>query len=205
MIEPHSVQRLLIATNNTHKSREFKEILGDRFEVLSLSDLPPAPVPDESGETFQENAEIKALAASLFFDGWVLADDSGLAVDALNGAPGVYSARYAGANATDATNRARLIQELDRLHVPDENRSARFVCVIAIAKKGELLACFEGSAEGMIIREERGSGGFGYDPIFVPGGFDQTFAELGAEIKNSISHRNAASLKAIRWLQDNTD
>ena len=152
----------------------------------------------ESGTSFEENAKLKALAASTQLPDLVIADDSGLEVDALRGAPGIYSARYAGANATDNEKIATLLRELSRVGVTDDTRRARFRCVVALARNGNLLGTFEGIAEGNIADKPRGNRGFGYDPIFVPEGFEQTFAELPAEVKNTISHR----AKAIRALAD---
>ena len=137
---------LLVSTRNAHKVEEIREILGPRFRISDLSALPGFPEVEETGSTFQENAAIKALAASARFEGWVIADDSGLEVDALNGAPGVRSARFSGESATDASNRALLLAKL--LTVRGQARSARFRCVIALAREGKVLASFSGSVEG---------------------------------------------------------
>jgi XTP/dITP diphosphohydrolase len=189
------VHRLLIATNNPHKTREFAEILGKEFEVCDLSSRPLAPEIEETGTTFKENAVLKALAASQGGPLLVAADDSGLEVDVLDSAPGIYSARYSGSDATDAQNVDKLLSELARRDVPAPKRTARFRCVIALARAGELLNTFEGIVEGGIIDRPRGEHGFGYDPVFVPRGFDRTFAELPAETKNEISHRAQAVRK----------
>jgi XTP/dITP diphosphohydrolase len=165
--------------------------------LLDLSSVPALGEVEETGTTFEENAALKALAASAHFDGWVLADDSGLEVDALGGAPGVYSARFSGEGATDVTNRALLLEKLAT--VPADQRSARFRCVIALARGGEVLAHFSGAVEGVIIQSEQGAGGFGYDPLFVPEGFGETFAELGAETKNRLSHRGRALAGLKSW------
>lgn len=186
------MMRLLIATKNAHKTGEIRAMLGPAWTVEDLTAHPDIVSPEETGTTFAENAAIKALAAAAHFDGVVLADDSGLEVDALGGAPGVVSARYAGPGATDADNRARLLRELATFP-----STARFRCVMAIAEKGEILGTFSGAVEGKIISEERGAGGFGYDALFVPDGYDQTFGELPAETKNSLSHR-ARALSAAR-------
>ena len=138
---------------------------------------------------------MKALAASKGGPLLVAADDSGLEVDALDGAPGIYSARYSGRDATDEQNVDKLLSELARRNVPASKRTARFRCVIALARSGELLNTFEGIVEGVIIDRPRGERGFGYDPVFVPKGFDRTFAELPAETKNEISHRAQAVRK----------
>ena len=184
--------RLLLATHNAHKTREFAEIIGDEFEVSDLSSVANVPIIEESGKTFTENAILKAVGASQ--DLLVAADDSGLEVDALGGAPGIFSARYAGAQATDQENVAKLLRELAQ----SNERSARFRCVIALARAGKLLGTFEGTVEGSIVDLARGDGGFGYDPIFQPNGFDQTFGELPSDIKNRISHR----AKAIALLRE---
>ena len=186
---------LLAATGNRHKTAEIQAILGEHFAVTDLSQHPAILPAEETGATFSENATLKALPASQAFDGLVIADDSGLEVDALQGAPGVISARFAGPTATDASNRKKLLEELSALHHPP--RTARFRCVIALAKAGSLLATFEGAVEGRLLDSERGTGGFGYDPLFVPDGFDQTFAELPSAVKNRLSHR-ARALEKLR-------
>jgi XTP/dITP diphosphohydrolase len=186
---------LLAATRNTHKAREIQGILGPDFHVHDLSDYPHIPETIESGKTFEENAVSKALAVSEKCDDLVLADDSGLEVDALGGAPGVVSARYAGNDATDLRNIEKLRNELAK--TGDVRRSARFRCVIALARGNKILDTFAGAVEGRIIDTPRGNDGFGYDPIFVPDGFSETFGELPAETKNQISHR-AKALAALR-------
>jgi XTP/dITP diphosphohydrolase len=184
--------RLLIATKNAHKTSEIRAILGDGWQVEDLTAHSEIPAPEETGQTFAENAAIKAVAASELFPGFVLADDSGLEVDALGGEPGVQSARYSGPGATDASNRARLLRELF-----GAESSARFHCVMVLAADGSALGTFDGSVEGRIITQERGLGGFGYDSLFIPNGYDQTFGELSSEIKNGLSHR-ARALAAAR-------
>jgi XTP/dITP diphosphohydrolase len=188
---------LLIATGNAHKTAEIRAILGPTWEVTDLSARRDLSVPEETGATFAENAQIKALAASRHFDGLVLADDSGLELDALGGAPGVYSARYAGRGASDADNRAKLLRELAAAGARGKSRSARFRCAMVLAERGAWLGTFEGTMEGVIINSERGDGGFGYDALFVPEGHCLTFAELPLETKNSLSHRSRA-LKEVR-------
>ena len=187
---------LLLATRNAHKTREIQEILGSDFAVRDLRAYPKIADTDESGASFEENATLKALAASKKLPGFVVADDSGLEVDALGGASGIHSARYAGANATENEKINKLLRELAQVGVGDDARRARFHCVVALARNGNLLETFEGIVEGTITDEPRGSRGFGYDPIFIPQGFEQTFGELPAEVKNTISHR----AKAIRRL-----
>jgi XTP/dITP diphosphohydrolase len=199
------MSQLLVATTNRHKASEIRAMLPSSWEVLDLRDLGiPHTPPDETGATFLANAIIKAVAASHLTNALVLADDSGLEVDALGGAPGVRSARYAGDKADDAANRARLLRELVRVRPHDRSDqalpSARFRCAMALAKSGHLLATVEGTVEGTIIDVERGSNGFGYDSLFVPRGFAQTFAELSAQDKNRISHRGQALSKIVHAL-----
>jgi XTP/dITP diphosphohydrolase len=194
---PANPYTVLVSTRNAHKLVEIRQILGPSFELIDLSSVPALGEVEETGTTFEENAALKALAASAHFDGWVLADDSGLEVDALGGAPGVRSARFSGEGATDVTNRALLLEKLAT--VPADQRSARFRCVIALARGGEVLAHFSGAVEGVIIQSEQGAGGFGYDPLFVPEGFGETFAELGAETKNRLSHRGRALAGLKSW------
>jgi XTP/dITP diphosphohydrolase len=186
---------LLLATRNQHKTREFRELLGHGFEVIDLSLFPEIAIPEETGRTFEENATLKAIAAS--HNRLVVADDSGLEVAALDGAPGIYSARYADKNASDAENVEKLLRELRTRNVADEKRSARFRCVIALAQNGKLLGTFEGVIEGNVVDPPRGIDGFGYDPVFQPTGFEQTFAEMPPELKNKISHR-AQAIAALR-------
>jgi XTP/dITP diphosphohydrolase len=195
---------LLIATKNAHKTQEFRAVLGDRWDVSDLCGNPQIAAPEETGSTFSENAAIKALSASNRFDGWVLADDSGLAVDALNGAPGVISARYAGPGSSDAENRARLLRDLADFPAASSRR-CRFHCVLALAKSGEIRGMFQGICEGTLLAAEQGEGGFGYDSLFVPQGHADSFGVLPSEIKNAISHR-ARALEAFQaWLLENPD
>ncbi|MEA3187623.1 MAG: XTP/dITP diphosphohydrolase, partial [Chthoniobacter sp.] len=164
-------RELLVATHNAGKTREIREILGPSFHVTDLHAHPTIKPALETGATFEENAGLKALEASRVVAGLVLADDSGLQVDALDGAPGVRSARYAGENATDAENRELLLRELAHRSVRGRERSARFRCVLALAEGGVLVCTFEGAVEGVIINAPRGAGGFGYDSLFVPDGY----------------------------------
>jgi XTP/dITP diphosphohydrolase len=189
--------KLLVATRNLHKTRELGELLENEFELEDLTARSDIPETAETGATFEENATIKALAVSKYCSELVMADDSGLEVDALQGEPGVYSARYAGAKANDQQNIEKLLQEL-RTRDPNGNiRAARFRCVIVLAQKGTIIRAIEGIAEGTIINLPRGTAGFGYDPIFQPAGYDKTFGELPAAIKNQISHR-ARAIEALR-------
>ena len=188
--------QLIVATRNAHKTREIQRILGPAFIVSDLSEHPEIPDIHETGKSFGENAILKAVGASRHLPGLIVADDSGLEADALGGAPGIFSARYAGENATDKQNIDKLLVELIWVGAEETKRSARFRCVVALARQGELLETFEGIVEGTIVERACGSQGFGYDPIFVPRGFEETFAELPPEVKNTISHR----AKAIRRL-----
>jgi len=192
------VIELVVATRNRHKTREIQHILGPEFRVRDLLAHPEVSEIRESGTSFEENAKLKALAASRQLSALVIADDSGLEVDALGGAPGIYSARYAGANATDTDKIDKLLRELARVRAKTDGRRARFRCVVALARNGNLLGTFEGIVEGRIADEVRGHSGFGYDPIFIPDGCEQTFGELPKEVKNTISHR----AQAIRTLAD---
>ncbi|MFM7180133.1 MAG: RdgB/HAM1 family non-canonical purine NTP pyrophosphatase [Verrucomicrobiales bacterium] len=184
---------LLIATANRHKTEEFRALLDGIAAVEDLTSHPHLPQVEETGTTFEDNSAIKAIAAARATGLPALADDSGLEVDALGGEPGVHSARYSGVGATDASNRHKLLGELARL--PESTaRSARFRCVLTLASPaGEILGSWSGSVEGRIIGKEQGGGGFGYDPLFIPDGHEQTFAELPAETKNKLSHRGRAT------------
>jgi XTP/dITP diphosphohydrolase len=211
---------LLLATRNAHKVAEIRGLLGDQFQIQTLNDFPGAPKIVEDEKTFAGNATKKAvkLAEWIFKNSrfktqnlklnFVLADDSGLEVDILNGAPGIFSARFA----ADADNNAKLLRLLEK--IPTEKRTARFRCVIALAEIApekienaspvcfapelESVKLFDGVCAGKIISEPRGQNGFGYDPLFVPAGFEKTFAELGDDVKNKISHR----AKAVEKLKE---
>ncbi|MDA8132969.1 MAG: RdgB/HAM1 family non-canonical purine NTP pyrophosphatase [Elusimicrobia bacterium] len=182
---------LVIATFNSHKLREIRAILpGLPAELKALSDFPGAAPAEEDGATLLDNAVKKAFAAARFTGSWALADDTGLEVDALNGAPGVRSARYAGEEADPARNSARLLTELAGL--PPERRTARFACVVALASPSGEVVTARGTLEGRITGLPRGANGFGYDPLFEPAGGSRTLAELREEEKNAVSHRAAA-------------
>ncbi len=188
--------KITLATKNRSKAAEIREILkGIDAEVLTLDDFPEIVMPPERGATFRENAVEKARFAAEATGTPALADDSGLEVEALGGRPGVLSARYAGAGATDRENFTKLLKELEG--VPFEKRKARFVCVIAIAGPGIEEAAFEGTLDGYISVEPSGQGGFGYDPVFFIPGEERTAAELKPEEKNRISHR-ARALEILR-------
>ena len=177
---------IVAATANLHKVEEYRELLADqKVELKSLADYPNFPEVEEDGATFRENAAKKALSACIYCDVPAFADDSGLVVDALNGEPGIYSARYA---PTEAERIAKVLQKL----AGQTNRKARFVCAIAIAANGEVIETFVGVVEGSIIEAPRGANGFGYDPIFRPEGFQESFAEMPLHEKNEISHRGQA-------------
>jgi XTP/dITP diphosphohydrolase len=185
------MKELLVASGNKGKLREFAELLkGVVDTILSPADFPGLPEVEEDGATFEANAIKKARAAALFTGRPVLADDSGLAVDYLSGRPGVYSARFAGKGASDAGNNALLLREL--AGVPTEQRGAAFHCVIALCLPDGSCRTFDGSLPGVILEAPRGSGGFGYDPLFLVPEYGQTFSELPLDIKNAISHRGRA-------------
>jgi len=187
---------ILIATKNRGKLREVRNILaGLPVAFATLDQFPDLPEPAEDADTFEGNAERKGLHYARLTGLWTLADDSGLEVDALGGAPGVYSARYAGRQGDDAANNARLIRELSK--VPDEKRRARFRCAVVLASPEGVLATGCGTFEGVVVDDARGSNGFGYDPHFFVPELGMTAAELRPEQKNHISHR-AGALTAIR-------
>jgi XTP/dITP diphosphohydrolase len=192
-----SLVSLLVSTKNMHKMREIRAILGPSFRVSDLSTLATMPEIEETGETFEDNATLKAVAVSQIYDGWVIADDSGLEVDALGGAPGVHSARYSGEEATDAGNNALLLKSLESVRGKD--RRARFRCVIVLARAGRKVAVFSGAVEGTIVNQPKGTAGFGYDPLFVPQGFCETFGQLPAVTKNRLSHRALALERLRDW------
>ncbi|MCI7643770.1 MAG: RdgB/HAM1 family non-canonical purine NTP pyrophosphatase [Lentisphaeria bacterium] len=188
--------QIVVATANAHKVEEYKKLIGDQqVELLSLLDYPGCPEIIENGSSFEENASLKAVAASKYCGIPVFADDSGLEIEALNGAPGIFSARYA---ETNEKRIERVLSEMQGI----ANRKARFVCVIAIAFNGEVIETFEGVVNGHISDRPRGSNGFGYDPIFVPEGYDESFAEMSEEAKNQISHRSEAYRKAVEFIED---
>ncbi len=202
--ENSAPRRILLATRNAHKTGEVRAILGDGWTVEDLLAHPDLPDVEETGTTFAANAALKAVAGSRHFPtGWVIADDSGLEVDALHGEPGVYSARYAGADADDEANRQKLTRELRAALQQNPGRlpTARFRCCIAVARGGEVVGQFDGAVEGLIIPAARGEGGFGYDPLFIPEGYQDTFAELPPEVKNRLSHRGEALRLAAEFLQ----
>jgi XTP/dITP diphosphohydrolase len=188
---------LVLGTRNRKKRQEIVEILGDLgLELGDLTQFPQAPEVDEDGTTFEANARKKATEVARALNQWVLGEDSGLVVPGLNGRPGVYSARYAGKQGDDEANNDRLLAELAPL--PEDRRAAYYVCTAALSDpKGEVQAVVEGRCNGIIIRERRGAGGFGYDPLFLIPEFHKTFGELSARVKHALSHR-ARALAQLR-------
>ena len=195
------MQSLLIGTRNPGKVKEITSILEDSgWSLCSLAEFDDAESPEENGETYSDNAILKARSYALATGLCALADDSGLEVAALDGAPGVFSARYAGESTSDADRRELLLSELAKTE--DKDRRALFVAVVVIAAPdGTVLNVSEGICEGTITFSPRGHGGFGYDPLFIPHGYDQTFAELPQDVKNSISHRALALIKTRQFLE----
>jgi len=202
------MMKIVFATNNEHKLSEIRAILGLSFEVVSLADIGCHEDIPETGATLEENALMKAEYVYNKYHLSCFADDTGLEVEALNGAPGVYSARYAGGEGHDSeANMQKLLHELAN----NNNRKARFRTVIALIEKKNVCPCgctsikqihrFEGIVDGEITREKSGAEGFGYDPIFRPDGYDKTFAELGLDVKNHISHRARATQKLAEYLK----
>jgi len=189
------MEKLVFATNNKHKLAEVRAILGNQFEILSLADINCFDEIPETAKTLEGNAELKAKWVLEKYDYDCFADDTGLEIEALNNRPGVYSARYAGENCSYEDNNRKVLKELEGI----DNRKAKFRTVICLKKQGET-HFFSGEVSGEIITENRGDTGFGYDPIFVPDGFDQTFAQLGDEVKNTISHRYRATKKLFDFL-----
>lgn len=193
------MQKIVLATNNRYKAEEIRAILKRLpFEILTAADFPDFPDPDETGATLEENARIKAIAIHQTTGLWSLADDSGLEVDALAGAPGVMSARFAGAGCTFEDNNRKLLELMKS--VPDEKRDARFRCVAALAKSTDDVTLFSGEILGVITREIWGNGGFGYDPVFYVSELGSTFAEASAEAKNRLSHRGKAFRQVREFL-----
>lgn len=195
------MRRLVLSTRNQHKVAEIKALMaGLPFEVVPISEYPGAPEVEEDGNTFKANAAKKAEAIASFTGQWTIADDSGLEVDFLGGKPGVYSARFAGEDASDAENNAKLLALLK--DVPMDKRGAAFVSVIAIARPGEETLFAEGRCPGYVGTEARGFNGFGYDPLFYLPEKDKTYSELSPEEKNQISHRALAMHKAREILAE---
>ena len=191
---------IVLATRNKKKVEEIKRITeGMAVTIFTLDDFPGCPEVEEDGATFEENAVKKAVTVAQFTGKPALADDSGLEVNALNGAPGTHSARYSGHGANDRKNTEKLLSEM--LFLVKSDRKARFVCSIALAMPDEKVLTFNGYSEGSIGTEPKGANGFGYDPVFYPEGADRTFAEMSAEEKDSLSHRGNAIRKLQRYLR----
>lgn len=196
---------ILLATRNRHKTREIQEMLGLGVLVTDATMVPDLPEIEETGMTFEENSRLKAEGISLHAGGIVLADDSGLEVDALGKEPGIYSARYAalgtphgaGTGSLDERNTTLVLEKM--AGVPHAERTARFRCVLAVAERGVTLATFDGTVEGILATGVRGEGGFGYDPIFMPLGYEETFGELSSEVKHGMSHRSRALALFKEW------
>jgi XTP/dITP diphosphohydrolase len=186
------------ATSNPGKLREFEAALRNAVQCKPLRGLESIAPPEETGATFEENAILKALSYSKHCDEYLFVDDSGLAVDALGGAPGVYSARFAGANATDAANNALLLERMRGV----ADRTARFICVVALARAGRLIQTFRGEVEGLLADAPRGANGFGYDPLFFYPPFNCTFGEAPLERKMQVSHRARALAQLRDYLED---
>jgi XTP/dITP diphosphohydrolase len=191
------MKKIVLATANTHKVIEFQRILGELLpdlELIASSSFSKVPVIEETGATFAENALLKAKVINNFTKLPAIADDSGLVVEALNGAPGIFSARYAGINATDQENVAKLISDID--NIDDSLLEASFECAIALVDREQKLELVvQGQMPGRVIKQVRGANGFGYDPMFIPQGFSKTAAELSDEDKDKISHRGIALRK----------
>lgn len=204
MNEVLTPRRVLIASGNQGKIREFGFLLRPRnIALATLTDFPAIYEPEETGTTFGANAELKATYYALQTGEWSIADDSGLEIDFLDGRPGVLSARYGGVEASYQEKMQLVLNELS--NAPKDERGAQFVSVIALADpSGEIRFTAEGICRGSIANEPRGSNGFGYDPIFIPDGFDRTFGEMSDEAKRSLSHRGKASLQFIRKMTDFT-
>jgi len=197
------MSELIIATKNKGKVKEFQNLLqNEHLQIKSLLDLDDAHFDvEETGNTFEENARLKAEEISNIIQRPVLADDSGLVVDALNGEPGVYSARYAGEPSNDNLNYKKVLNKME--NVPDEQRSAHFICVLALAVPGKDTIFKTGICRGKITLGPSGTSGFGYDPIFIPEGYKKTMAQLTPAEKNEISHRYNAIVKLKQYLDKN--
>ena len=194
--------QIVIASKNVHKIRELRSILHSfpQIDVLSLLDFPDYTPPEETGSTFKENAVLKATHAAMALKLWAIADDSGLVVPSIEGKPGVYSARFAGANATDRDNRKKLLNMMQ--HLQDHDRNGYFECSIALASAdGKLHKDVNATCEGTLLPMEKGGGGFGYDSLFIKHEYNKTFAELEESVKNRISHRRKAIDKILTTLE----
>jgi XTP/dITP diphosphohydrolase len=200
------MKTLCLATRNAHKVQELGPVLAPFWTVKCTADYPEMTDIDieESGDTFLANATLKAVATSQIVPDHVLADDSGLECDALDGAPGVFSARYGGIPSSTERNNCRLLEELERVGaITPQQRAARFRCVLVLAKEGQVIASFDGTCEGTIGLEGKGSHGFGYDPLFVPQGYARTFGQLSEKTKMTLSHRGLALKHFLDWCKAN--
>lgn len=194
------MKKILLGSKNKGKIQEFQEAFEDsQIEILSLNDFPDCPDAPETGNSFEENASQKALFYQKFTGLPSLADDSGIEVDALDGAPGIYSARYAGEPVNDLANNRKLLENLEG--IPSEKRTGRFVCVLALAKNGQIVQLSRGTAEGIVLEAPRGENGFGYDPLFFVPNLKKTMAELSITEKRQISHRGEALRKFVAWFK----
>jgi len=196
---------IVIASTNSHKIREVKAMLKGhvQYDIRSLLDFPQYQPPPETEDTFEGNAKLKAVHAAKALNRWVLADDSGLVVPAIGGEPGVYSARFAGEQATDLDNRKKLLQKME--HLLEEDRNAYFECCLVLASPAGVKKSVTGICEGTLLTQEKGRGGFGYDPLFIKHGYSKTFSELEESIKNRVSHRRKALDKMLPFLESLRD
>lgn len=195
-------KKILIATTNKHKIEEFQKLFAESsldVEVFQLKDFSNIKTVEETGQTFEDNAKLKALGYAQQTGLLTLAEDSGLSCDVLEGAPGVYSARFSGEKATDESNNQKLLKIFKP--IPDNCRAAHYTAVIAIAKPGKVIGMAQGEVHGYIAKEPKGNNGFGYDPLFFYPPFDRTFGEVLPEMKNKVSHRSKAAAKAIEILK----
>ena len=197
-----SSRTIVLASRNKKKTKEVSEIVASAgFTVIPVTDFPGVAEVEEDGQTFAENAAKKASQVARHLNRWVIGEDSGLMVDALNGAPGIYSARYSGAGATDERNNAKLIADLAL--ISDDNRGAGYICSVALSNPhGEIRLACEGTCRGRILREPNGEGGFGYDPYFLIPEYHLTFGQLSSVVKHRLSHRARAFAKFIPLLQN---
>jgi XTP/dITP diphosphohydrolase len=195
---------LCLATRNLHKVGEMAPVIAPFWTVKSSADYPEVEEIDETGDTFLSNAMLKAETTSALIPDYVLADDSGLECDALDGAPGVFSARYGGIPSSAEKNNAKLLEELARVGATTPQlRSGRYRCVLVLAREGRMIESFDGVCEGTIALTPKGAGGFGYDPLFVPQGYARSFGQLGEKTKANLSHRAVALKKFLAWCKAN--
>lgn len=197
------MKQILIATTNKHKIEEFQKLFSEnslQLEAVYLKDFPNVKTVEETGQTFEENATLKALGYAKQTGLLTLAEDSGLSCDVLDGAPGVYSARFSGEKATDESNNQKLLKIFKP--IPDNCRAAHYTAVIAIAEPSKVIGTAQGEVHGYIAKEPKGTNGFGYDPLFFYPPYDKTFGEVAPEMKNKVSHRSKAVLQAVEILKN---